>query len=94
MLIRRSSAGGIWCPHCGQGVANAAFTFFEIALFPDRHFGDFTALLEGESRGLGMNQGPLVRLPNFVVAFVFAIVFPSLDVPVKDWCLGWPRFAD
>ncbi len=27
VLILRSSAGGIWYPHCGQGVASDAFTF-------------------------------------------------------------------
>jgi hypothetical protein len=32
-LIRRSSAGGMWYPHCGQGVASDAFTFSRLIFF-------------------------------------------------------------
>jgi hypothetical protein len=32
-LIRRSSAGGIWYPHCEQGVASDAFTFSRLIFF-------------------------------------------------------------
>lgn len=33
VLMRRSSAGGIRYPHCGQGVASDAFTFSRLIFF-------------------------------------------------------------
>jgi hypothetical protein len=49
--MRATSAGGIWHPHCGQGVASDAITFPRLIFFRGGHSGILSL-----SEGVGLRK--------------------------------------